>query len=77
MTGRSLLRFGLVGTIIDHAGLPLDETTSGEVIREARYQTWSTGKWRIGYGKRASGLCTLPMPIPTEPITWLSSVPRV
>ena len=53
MTGRSPLRFGILGPIIDHGGLPLEETTAGEIFREAGYQTWYLGKWHLGHGKRA------------------------
>ena len=53
MTGRSPLRFGLLGPIIDRGGLPLDETTMGEVFRDAGYQTWYLGKWHLGHEKRA------------------------
>ena len=53
MTGRSPLRFGIVGPIIDHGGLPLEETTAGEIFRDAGYQTWFLGKWHLGHGKRA------------------------
>ncbi len=52
MTGRSPLRFGMAGPIIDHGGLPLDETTMGEVFRSAGYQTWFMGKWHLGHGSR-------------------------
>ena len=53
MTGRSPLRFGMAGPIIDHGGLPLDETTLGDVFQDAGYQTWFMGKWHIGHEKRA------------------------
>ena len=53
MTGRSPLRFGIFGPIIDHGGLPLEETTVGEIFRDAGYQTWYLGKWHLGHGRRA------------------------
>ena len=53
MTGRSPLRFGMLGPIIDYGGLPLDETTMGEIFRDAGCQTWYLGKWHLGHEKRA------------------------
>ncbi len=53
MTGRSPLRFGLLAPIIDHSGLPLDETTMGDVFQAAGYQTWFAGKWHLGHSKCA------------------------
>lgn len=53
MTGRSPIRFGMERPIIDRGGLPLEETTLGEIFREAGYQTWYTGKWHLGHEKRA------------------------
>ena len=53
MTGRSPLRFGMAMPIIDHGGLPLDETTIGDIFQDAGYQTWLVGKWRLGHDKRA------------------------
>jgi len=53
MTGRSPLRFGMASPIIDHGGLPLDETTMGDVFQAAGYQTWYAGKWHLGHSKRA------------------------
>ena len=53
MTGRSPLRFGMGKPIIDHGGLPLDETTLGDVFRDAGYQTWFLGKWHLGHQRRA------------------------
>ena len=53
MTGRAPLRFGIVGPIIDRGGLPLEETTAGEIFQEAGYQTWYLGKWHLGHGRRA------------------------
>ena len=53
MTGRSPLRFGMFGPIIDYGGLPLDETTVGDIFQGAGYQTWYLGKWHLGHEKRA------------------------
>lgn len=53
MTGRSPMRFGLQVPIIDHGGLPLDETTLGDIFGAAGYQTWFAGKWHLGHSKRA------------------------
>lgn len=53
MTGRSPLRFGMGKPIIDHGGLPLDETTMGDVFRDGGYQTWFLGKWHLGHQRRA------------------------
>ena len=53
MTGRSPLRFGMGLPIIDQGGLPLDETTMGDVFRDGGYQTWFLGKWHLGHHRRA------------------------
>ena len=54
MTGRYPLRYGLqVGVVKPHAqyGLPLDERTLPQALREVGYQTAITGKWHLGHFK--------------------------
>jgi arylsulfatase A-like enzyme len=52
MTGRYPMRHGLqVGVVRPHAqyGLPLDEWTIAQALKEAGYETAITGKWHLGH----------------------------
>jgi arylsulfatase A-like enzyme len=56
MTGRHPIRYGLqTGVVRPWAtyGLPLEERTLAEALREAGYRTAITGKWHLGHVKRA------------------------
>lgn len=56
MTGRYPMRHGLqVGVVRPWAqyGLPLDERTLPQALREAGYETAITGKWHLGHFERA------------------------
>jgi arylsulfatase A-like enzyme len=56
MTGRYPLRYGLqVGVVRPWAqyGLPLDEITLPQALKEAGYATAITGKWHLGHFERA------------------------
>jgi arylsulfatase A-like enzyme len=55
MTGRYPLRYGLQTVVIPSAGtygLPTDERTLPEALRDAGYETSIVGKWHLGHADR-------------------------
>jgi arylsulfatase A-like enzyme len=55
MTGRYPMRYGLQTVVIPSAGtygLPTDERTLPQALREAGYETAIVGKWHLGHAKR-------------------------
>lgn len=56
LTGRYPIRYGLqIGVVRPHAryGLPVEERTIAQALREAGYETAITGKWHLGFFERA------------------------
>lgn len=56
LTGRYPIRYGLqIGVVRPHAryGLPLNERTIAQALRESGYETAITGKWHLGFFERA------------------------
>ena len=52
MTGRFPLRAGVPGNVSSahgHPGMPVNEITIAEVLRDAGYATGHVGKWHLGY----------------------------
>ncbi len=51
LTGRSPLVLGMHGPLEPQdEGLPVEERTLAEILRDAGYQTFLTGKWHLGSG---------------------------
>ncbi|MFZ0789929.1 MAG: arylsulfatase [Chromatiaceae bacterium] len=56
MTGRYPMRLGLQTLVIfpSHSyGLPTEERTLPQALRDAGYETWMVGKWHLGHADRS------------------------
>ncbi|XP_078681478.1 arylsulfatase B-like isoform X2 [Branchiostoma floridae x Branchiostoma belcheri] len=52
MTGRYQIRYGLQHSVITHDrphGLPLDEVTLAQKLKDSGYSTYIVGKWHLGF----------------------------
>ena len=55
LTGRYPMRYGLQTFVItpgQHYGLPTDERTIAEALKESGYSTYALGKWHLGHSKK-------------------------
>lgn len=56
LTGRYPMRYGLQSFVItpgQHYGLPTDERTLAQDLKEAGYNTYALGKWHLGHSDKA------------------------
>lgn len=55
MTGRYPMRYGLQTFVItpgQEYGLPLEETTLPQILKDAGYNTYAVGKWHLGHADK-------------------------
>ena len=56
LTGRYPMRYGLQSFVItpgQHYGLPTDERTIAQALKEVGYKTYALGKWHLGHSDKA------------------------
>ncbi len=56
MTGRYPMRYGLQTAVLfpdEKGGLPLDERTLAQALKETGYKTYLVGKWQLGHSDKA------------------------
>ncbi len=56
LTGRYPIRYGLQSFVItpgQHYGLPTDERTIAQALKEVGYKTYALGKWHLGHSDKA------------------------
>ncbi|RLA48927.1 MAG: sulfatase [Gammaproteobacteria bacterium] len=56
LTGRYPIRYGLQSFVItpgQHYGLPVDERTIAQALKEVGYKTYALGKWHLGHSDKA------------------------